>query len=171
MRAEKSSMAAEIKARVRDSGFIILADYQGLNVAKTTELKRRLRGVNAGMQVVKNRMMGHVAKDCGLTALDVNLTGPSAMVFGKDPVGAAKVLRDFIKENSKPVIKSGTLGEQALTAQDIGALAALPSREELLAKFVGTLAAPMGQLVGVLNAKLSSLLYVLKAIEEKKAKG
>lgn len=171
MRAEKKSMASEIRTKVEQAGFVILADHKGLNVAKTSELKRRLRGVNAGMQVVKNRMLGHVAREIGLTALDVKLSGPSAMVFGKDAVAAAKVLRDFIKENEKPVIKSGSLGSQSLSAQDIAALAALPSREELLAKFVGTLAAPMSQMVGVLNAKLSSLLYVLKAIEEKKAKG
>lgn len=170
MRAEKQSMAAEMRTKVKESGFVFLADYQGLSVAKTNELKRRLRGVQASMQVVKNRMFGHVARDLGFKQMGVVLDGPSAMVFGQDPVGAAKVLKDFIKEHQKPVLKLGSLGTQALTLEDINALAALPSRHELLGKMVGTLAAPMSQLVGVINAKLTSLLYVLKAIEDKKAK-
>ena len=170
MRAEKKSMAEEIRTKVKASGFVILADYQGLNVAKTSELKRRLRGAQASLQVVKNRMFGHVARDLGVPGLAEPLAGPSAMVFGSDAVAAAKVLKDFIKENQKPVLKAGALGNQALTVQDIQALAALPSREELLAKFVGTLAAPMSNLVGVLSQKLSTILYALKAVEEKKSK-
>ncbi len=170
MRAEKQSMADEIRAKVKESGFVILADYKGLSVSKTTELKKRLRGAQATLQVVKNRVFKHVADDLGHATLDAGLAGPSAMVLGSDVVGAAKVLRDFIKENEKPVIKTGMLQGQVLSADDVKALAALPSREQLLAQMVGTIAAPMSQLVGVLQAKVASLLYVLKAIEEKKAK-
>lgn len=170
MRAEKKSMADELRTKVQASGFVIVADYQGLSVAKTTELKKRLRGVQASITVVKNRMFGHVVRDLGFNALTGPLAGPSAMVYGTDAVAAAKVLKDFIKEHQKPVLKSGALGSQALTVQDIQALAALPSREELLAKFVGTLAAPMSNLVGVLSQKLSTIVYALKAVEEKKSK-
>jgi large subunit ribosomal protein L10 len=170
MRLEKKSMADEIRTKVKASGFIILADYTGLSVTKTQELKRRLRGAHASMQVVKNRVFKNVAKDLGYERLDGSLVGPSAMVLGQDVVGAAKVLRDFIKENQKPVIKTGVLQGAPLSADDVKALAALPSREQLLAQMVGTIAAPMSQLVGVLQAKVASLLYVLKAVEEKKAK-
>ena len=164
-------MAEEIRTKVKASGFVILADYRGLSVSKTAELKRRLRGAQASMQVVKNRVFTHVAKDLGVTGLSGDLAGPSAMVLGKDVVGAAKVLRDFIKENDKkPVVKSGVLQGQVLSADDVNALAALPSREQLLSQMVGTIAAPMSSLVGVLQAKVASLLYVLKAIEDKKAK-
>lgn len=170
MRAEKKSMAEEVRTKVSGAGFVILADYQGLNVAKTTELKRRLRGAQANLQVVKNRMFGHVARDLGLAPLGAPLDGPSAMVYGTDAVAAAKILKDFIKEHQKPVLKVGALGTQPLTVQDIEALAALPSREVLLGKLVGTIAAPMSQLVGVLSQKVASILYALKAVEEKKSK-
>jgi large subunit ribosomal protein L10 len=170
MRAEKESMAAEMRTKVKASGFVIVADYKGLSVSKTQELKRRLRGAHASMQVVKNRVFKHVAKDIGYSKLDSAMAGPSALVLGQDVVGVAKILRDFIKENEKPVIKNGMLQGSLLTPDDVKALAALPSREQLLSIMVGTLAAPMSGLVGVLQAKVASLLYVLKAIEEKKAK-
>ena len=170
MRPEKKSAFEEIRSKVSGAGFVILADYAGLDVIKTQELKKRLRGVNASMQVVKNRVFSTVIKDLGYQTMDAGLSGPSAMVYGQgDVVMAAKVLKDFIKENEKPVIKLGALQGATITSKDVADLAALPSREVLLSQFVGTLAAPMQGLVGVLQAKLASLVYVLKAIEEKKS--
>ena len=92
------------------------------------------------------------------------------MVVGKtDLVEVAKVLRQFTKENELPVIKMGSMQGVIFAAEDIEKLAILPSRPELLGIVLGTLAAPMTQVVSVLNQKLSSLLYVLKAIERKKS--
>ena len=169
MRPEKQSIAEELKTKISGSSFVILADYKGLNVAKITELRRRLRGTQAQLQVVKNRVFAHVAKELGYKGLDQAQSGPAAMVFGKgDVVQAAKVLKDFIKENEKPVIKMGALDGAPLTAADIKDLAGLPSREQLLSQLVGLLAAPMQQLVSVLDQKVASVVYVLKAIEDKK---
>ena len=165
MRPEKISIANELKDRVEGSVFVILADYQGLSVAQSETLRARLLDADANMQVVKNRILQQ-ADD----RLSQGLKGPSAMVYGKgDVVQAAKVLRDFIKETKKPVIKMGTLEGVILSQADIEALASLPGREQLLAQVVGTVAAPLTQLVGVLNQKVASLVYVLKAIQEKKA--
>lgn len=171
MRPEKKSIGAELTTKVQGSGYIFIADYKGLSVAKTSELRKRLKGANAKVQVVKNRVFRHVLKGAGVTGLDGSLKGASAMVYGSgDPVAAAKVLQVFIKENEKPTIKIGTLQGSVLSASDVAALAAMPSREIMLGKVVGTIAAPMSQLVGVLNQKVASLLYVLKAIEDKKSK-
>ncbi len=172
MRPEKKSIGAELTTKVKGSGYIFLADYRGLSVAKTAILRKRLNGVSAKIQVVKNRVFKHVLKDAGITGLDASLKGASAMVYGSgDPVAVAKVLKDFIKENDKkPVLKSGSLQGAVLTALDIDALAAMPARKVMLGMVVGTIAAPMSGLVGVLSQKLSSLLYVLKAAEEKKGK-
>lgn len=171
MRPEKKSMGVELTTKVMASGYIFLADYTGLSVAKTSELRKRLKGANAKVQVVKNRVFKHVLKDAGVSGMDPQLKGASAMVFGSgDPVAAAKILKDFIKENEKPTIKVGTLQGSLLSAKDVEALAAMPSREIMLGKVVGTIAAPMSQLVGVLNQKVASVLYVLKAIEDKKGK-
>jgi large subunit ribosomal protein L10 len=160
-----------MRARIAESEFIILADYQGLNVTKTQDLRRRLLAANARMQVIKNRLYRYVAKELGRSGLDREITGPSAMVFGRgDIVQVAKVLKDFIKENERPVIKIGTMGDRVLTPDDVQQLANLPSREILLGRAVGTIAAPMSSLVGVLSQKVSSLLYALNALVEKKSK-
>jgi large subunit ribosomal protein L10 len=164
-------MAEELKTKLSGATFVILADYRGLSVTKISDLRRRLKGAHAQLQVIKNRVFMHVAKELGYKGFEQPTSGPSAMVFGKgDVVATAKVLKDFIKENEKPVLKLGALDGAALSAADIQQLAALPSREQLLGQLVGTLAAPMSQLVGVLSQKTATIVYVLKAIEEKKAK-
>lgn len=169
IRPEKKAAYDELREKISGSVFVILADYKGLSVAKTTELKKRLRGAKASIQVVKNRVFGHVAKDMGLAGLDGELSGPSAMVYGQgDVVHAAKILKDFVKEHALPVVKLGSLRGVVLTAADVAQLASLPSREVLLSKLVGTLAAPLSNLVGVLNQKTASIVYVLKAAADKK---
>lgn len=169
MRPEKESIIEEIRGKVTDSVFVILADYQGLSVEKTDQLRQRLIKADAKMQVVKNRMLGHIAADAGLGAMRDHLSGPSAMVYGKGDVSqAAKILKEFIKEHEKPVIKAGAMEGVVLTAAEVEQLASLPSREALLSMVVGTIAAPMSQLVGVFQQKASSLLYVLKAAADKK---
>lgn len=169
MRPEKQSIAEEIKTKVSGSSFLIVADYQGLTVAKTDLLRHKLGQVDSRIQVVKNRMLGHVVADAGLGAMRDHLHGPSAMVYGTgDMSQTAKILKDFIKEHQKPVIKAGALDGVVLTAADVDAIASLPSRETLLSMVVGTIAAPMSQLVGVFQQKVSSLLYVLQAAADKK---
>ncbi len=171
MRPEKKSMAEELRSKVSGSSFVILADYRGLSVAKTEELRKRLRNVKAQFQVVQNRMFRLVAKELAIGDVEKGLEGPSAMVFGKgDVVQAAKTLKDFVKENERPVIKLGALQGTVLTAAQVDQLAGLPSRETLLTQVVCTIAAPMTQLVGVLQQKVASVLYVLKAVQEKKEK-
>lgn len=164
MRPEKQSIADEVRKNVEGSVFVLLADYRGLSVSQTNDLRDKLSATKTRFQVVKNRTLNLVEP-----GLADGLTGPSAMVYGSgDVVTVAKTLRDFIKDNGLPVIKIGKLEGTILSAEDIKHLAGLPSREQLYAQVVGTLAAPMTQLVGVMNQKLCSLLYVLKAIQEKK---
>jgi len=171
MRPEKISMVEEIRRKVSESAYVILADYRGLSVSKADDLRKRLRGANAKLQVVPNRIFRHVARDLKYKGFDAVMGSPSAMVVGQgDVVQVAKVLKDFIKENDKPVIKLGALQGAMLTSADVQRLADLPSRDVLLAMVLGTLVAPMRQLAGVLQQKTATILYVLKAIQEKKAK-
>ncbi len=168
-RPEKRAIAGEIQEQLKDSVFVILADYKGLSVSKSTELRDRLHPTGAEVHVVKNRMFQRAARDSELEELAGKIDGPTAMIVGKgDVVASAKALRAFVKENELPVVRVGALEGALLSAQDIEDLASLPSRPELLAKLVGTLAAPMTGLVGVMQQKVSSLVYVLKALEEKK---
>lgn len=169
MRPEKTSIISELKANLSGSVFVILADHNGLTVEKTNELRNQLDKASAKVQVVKNRVFGHIADEVGLSGLKEGAKGPSAMVYGSgDAAAVAKILKDFIKQNEKPVIKIGAMEGVILSASDVDALAALPSREQLLSMVVGTIAAPMSQLVGVFQQKTASLLYALNAVIDKK---
>ncbi len=171
MRLEKQSMIEELRKKLSESSFVILTDYKGVSVAKMTDLRHRLNAVKAHLQVVQNRMFQRVVRDLNYPGFEDRLRGPSAMVFGAgDVVAAAKVLKDFIKANEMPALKVGVMGGVYLSKQDIEKLASLPSREQLLAQFVGTLVAPMRQVVGVMHQRLASLVYVLKAYQENKQK-
>ena len=170
MRAEKISMLKEVQTKLSGSSYFFLTNYKGLSVSKSDDLRKRLRGAKARFQVVQNKHFGKAAAGCGLPAIDPSvLRGPSALVYGEgDVVQAAKILKDFIKENEKPAIKIGGLQGQILSSADVESLAALPSREVLLGQVVGTIAAPMSRLVGVLQQKAASVLYVLQAYADKK---
>ena len=168
MRPEKISIVSEIRGQVEHSGFIILADYKGLKVEQFTELRRQLHASKSEIHVVKNRLFRLVAHERGWTQLDQVLQGPSAMVVGSDVTQAAKILAKFRKETNLLSVKAGVMEGQYISAAVVAELAMLPSREELLASLVGTLAAPMSRLVGVMRQKVASVVYVLKAIEAKK---
>jgi large subunit ribosomal protein L10 len=171
MRPEKETMLAEIRSKVEGKGFVILADFQGMDVAKTADLRGRLRGAAASYSVVKNSLMSRVAAETGLAGLDRGLSGPTALVSGDgDVVEVAKILKAFIKENDKSQVKVAAFSGSVITAEEVDQLASLPPRIELLGRLVGTIAAPMTQLVGVMNQKLCSLVYVLQAVRDKKEK-
>lgn len=168
-RSEKKAVVEELRGQLSDSLFVILTDYKGLNVSKTGLLRDQLAPLDAKYHVVKNRMLAEATKGTDYEDMSRELEGPTAMVCGSgDVVATAKTLRDFIKENNLPLIKMGSMQGVLLSQDDVIKLAALPSREQLLAQVVGTIAAPMTGLVGVLNQKVLSLLYVLKAVQEKK---
>lgn len=172
MRSEKESMLNEMRDRVKNSGYVILADFGSMNVETTQELRKRLRGVDAEFHVVKNRIFQHLTPEIGVEELRTGLNGRTGVVTGTGEVTeVAKTLRSFIKEKNTPLMKMGALEGAFLTEADIENLATLPSKDEMRAKLLGTLVAPMSQTVGVLNQKLCSLLYVLKAVEAQKAEG
>lgn len=170
MRPEKASILEEVRTKLSRSSFFILTDYRGLTVNKANDLRRRLRAQKASLQVVPNSQFRLAARAVGFPALeDRMLKGPSAMIYGEgDAVAVAKVLKDFIKENEKPVVKLGGLQGRLLTREEVESLAAMPPKEVLRAQVVGTMAAPMSRLVGALQQKVASVLYVLKAYAEKK---
>ena len=168
MRLEKKSIFDEIGARVNGSSFVIVADYRGLKVEQFSDLRRQLNKTGARMQVVKNRLLRLITKDKGWSGLETSLKGQSAIVTGVDVVQAAKTLKRFTTAHGLPAVKAGVMGGTVLTAAQLDALAELPPREVLLAQVVGTIAAPLSRLVGVMKQKVSTIVYVLKAIEDKK---
>lgn len=172
MRPEKQAQVAEISDRIKDADFAMLVAYRGLKVDKMSELRQQLRQKHSRLMVVPNRFLGIAAGANGIEGLAPCLEGPIALVTGRgDVTEVAKTLAAYAKDNPLLKLKGGFLGRTVLPAGDVESLAKLPSRPVMLGMTVGTIAAPMMGLVGVLNQKVCSLLYVLQAIEKKKGGG
>ncbi len=169
-RSSKAQLVSELADKLAGAKAAFLADYRGLNVDKLNQLRGELRKAGAEYQVVKNTLLKLAAKDTHTECLNDDMAGPTALtIAGSDPVAPAKVLSEFAKANDKFVLRAGALDGKKLTAAEIQALAELPSREELLAKMLGSLNAPVSNFVGVLAAVPRSLVQVLAAIQDKKA--
>jgi len=167
---KKVQAVQEIAADLRATDIYYFVDYRGLTFAEASELRARLRAVDASFKVVKNTLAKIAAREAGVDGLDSLLEGPTAIVYCHgDPVRAAKVVQDFIREKKKAVIRGGKLQRSLLKTSDVEALATMPSREQLIAQLVGTIAAPLTGLVRVLSGPIRGLVVVLGQVEEKKA--
>ena len=165
IRPEKQSISGEIEKNVSGALYMILADYTGMNMPQTTELKSSLREREARFSVVNNRMLRRVLGGEGAGMLK----GQTAMIYGSgDVVEVAKIVRKFTAKNEKPVIKGGFLEGKMISGAEVTELAKLPAKEILQAMLLGTLQAPCTQLVGVMNQKVASIVYVLDAARKKK---
>jgi large subunit ribosomal protein L10 len=164
MRAAKTFLTNEYKTRLNASPFFIVVNYQGLKVGPITELRKRLAKAGAEMHVVKNTVFRHAAKEAGLADLDGSLTGQVAVVTGqKDISSTAKVLKTFASEFDKPKLKFGYLNNQRLDAEQLTALADLPSLDVLRAQLLGLINMPATQLVRIINTPGGQLARVIKA--------
>jgi large subunit ribosomal protein L10 len=171
MRPEKQSMMTEVQGRLHKGTCLIMVDCRGMKVAGMTDLRVRLRQTGARMQVVKNSYIKVAGSAIGMPDMSSLLAGPTAVIVGQGDVAAlAKTVTDYAKENKMPRIKGGVLGSRTLQVNDIESIANLPSREILLSMAIGTMEAPIRNLVGVMHQKVASLLYALKAVAEQKEK-
>jgi len=147
----KEQEVAELKQLFEESESVILTDYRGITVDKDVKLRAKMREAGVEYRVAKNTLIRIAGHQAGLDQLDEYLNGPTAISFSKDPVAAAKVLGDFIKDNRVTSFKAGLLNGAFLDAAGVDALAKLPSREILLAQVAGCFAAPMSALARVTN--------------------
>ena len=169
-RADKVAVVEEIGAKLADAQAVFVTEYRGLTVAQLAGVRNALRPADAQLAVYKNTLAKLAVREAGLDGLDDLLVGPTALTFVKgDVAGAAKALRDSSKTLPNLVVKGGVLGESALSDKDVMALADLPSREELLAKFAGALQAPLVKTAGLLQALPRNFAYGLNALIEKQA--
>lgn len=165
----KEALVAEFAEKLKDAKAAFLADYRGLNVEQANALRRKLQGVGVEYRVVKNTLLRLAAKDTAVACLDEHLTGPTAIALvNNDPVAPAKALVEFAKLNNKFELKAGMLDGKLLAVDDIKALAELPSREELIAKMLGSMSAPATNFVGVLAAVPRAFVLALAAIRDQK---
>lgn len=169
-RADKATAVAEIADRFRNSTGAVLTEYRGLSVKQLKELRTAL-GEHASYSVVKNTLTKIAAKDAGVEGFGEMLAGPSAIAFiTGDVVATAKGLRDFAKTNPSLLIKGGVLDGSPITPDEINQLAALESREVLLAKLAGAMKASLTGAAALFNAPLSQTARALGALQAKTAK-
>ncbi|UFJ40642.1 50S ribosomal protein L10 [Brevibacillus humidisoli] len=144
IREEKVKTVETIATKMRESQTTVVADYRGLSVAQVTELRQQLREAGIEFKVYKNTLARLATAKEGLTELDQYLLGPNAIAFSnEDVVAPAKILVDFAKKNDKLEIKGGIIEGKVVGAEEIKALASLPSREGLLSMLLSVLQAPM----------------------------
>jgi large subunit ribosomal protein L10 len=171
-KAQKQEMVTTLAGQVANAQTIYITDFTGLNVAHITELRRRLRAVGVEYVVVKNTLAKRALTESQRQegGLEQYLAGPTALALaGADPLGAAKVLTDFAKEFEKPAIKIGLVEGKPVTSAQVKSLAALPSKQQLLAQLGGALQAPMAGFLGVMNGLLYAMVGALEALKEQRA--
>ncbi len=158
-----------IKQDLADVQAVWVVDYRGLTVKQSEQLRGNIREAEATMKVYKNKLVRLALKELDMPNLDEVLSGPSAFVFAAgDPVASAKALKDFAKSNENLVIKGGIMDGAFVDAEAVEKIAALPSREELIAKLLGTLQNPMVKTVRVLNGPMEAFARCVSAIADQK---
>jgi len=163
-RPEKVAVVDEVREKFSSAGAAVLTEYRGLNVAAISQLRRQLRDAGGEYKIYKNTLVRFAARDLGLEIEEL-LVGPTAIAFvDGDAAAVAKALRDYARTNPALVVKGGILGTKSLSADEVRALAELPSRDVLLSQLAGAFAAPMQQFAGLLQALPRNFAYGLKAL-------
>jgi len=168
---KKQAQVEELTAKLQESVAGVVVDYKGISVENDTKLRRELRAAGVEYAVIKNSILRRACEKSGFEALENVLVGTTAIAISKDDaVAAAKILSKYAADSKGAfTVKAGFVEGRVISASEVDALAKLPSREELVAKALGGLNAPISGFVHVLNANLRGLVVALNAISEKKA--
>ena len=167
-RIAKENAVSAIVEQIKNNDAILLLDYKGITVNEDTAFRRLLREAGIDYRVTKNTFIKLAANGEGITDLDPFLEGTSAIAFSNDPVGMAKIVSDFAKEHEAIKVKVGMLDGKVLPAEQVAALAKLPSREVLLAQVAGGLQSPMVGFAGALQGLLRNFVYALEQVRQQK---
>ena len=165
---DKKAVVAEISAEVAKAQAVIVAEYRGLEVGNMTDLRRQARKSGVYLRVLKNTLARRAVEGTPFSGLSQHMVGPLIYGISPDPVATAKLMNDFAKANDKLVIKAGAMPNVVISAAEVKALASMPSRDELLAKLLGTMQAPIAQFVRTLNEVPSRFVRTLAAVHDKK---
>lgn len=166
---EKKAVVAEVAEQVAAAQTVVVAEYRGITVENMTKLRAEARKSGVYLRVLKNTLVRRAFADTPFAGLSDQLVGPLAYGISKDPVAAAKVMHEFAKTNDKFIVKAGAMPNFLMSAKDVGNLASMPSREELLSKLLGTMQAPVTQFVRTLNEVPTKFVRGLAAVRDKQA--
>ncbi|MGA8155585.1 MAG: 50S ribosomal protein L10 [Rhodoplanes sp.] len=166
-RAAKKELVATLSEVFKASNVVVVAHYAGLTVAQMQTLRRQAKQAGASVKVAKNRLAKIALDGTNSAAIAPLLKGPTVLAYSGDPVAAPKVLSEFARANEKLVILGGALGNTALDADGVKALAALPSLDELRAKIIGLIQAPATKLAQVIIAPAAKVARVVQAYAAK----
>ena len=166
---QKKAVVVEVSEQVSTAQAIIVAEYRGLQVGEMTELRAQARKSGVYLRVLKNTLVRRAVEGTPFSGLANEMVGPLVFGISSDPVSAAKVLSDFAKANDKFIIKAGAMPNQVMDVKGVQALASLPNREELLAKLLGTMQAPVAKFVRTLNEVPTKFVRGLAAVRDQKA--
>ncbi len=167
---QKQAVVSEIAAQLAKAQAVIVAENRGLPVEAVTSLRAKARKSGLYLRVLKNTLARRAVKGTPFEKLAEQMSGPLMYGIAQDPVAGAKVLSEFAKENELFVIKGGSMPDALMSIKDVKALATMPSREELLAKLVGTLQAPIVKLVRTMNEVPGKFVRTLAAVHAAKEK-
>lgn len=168
-RAQKEQVVDELGQIFESSGVVVVAHYEGMTVAQMQDLRARMRAEGGSVRVAKNRLAKIALEGKPCASIADYLTGMTVLTYSEDPVAAAKVADKYAKDNEKFVILGGSMGENALDVAGVKAVAAMPSRDELIASIVGCIGAPASNIAGAIGAPASNIASILTTLEEREA--
>jgi len=166
----KKEVVAEVSERLKNAQSVVLAEYRGLPVEDITVLRSQARASGVYLRVLKNTLARRAVQGTPFEKLADKMSGPLAYGISDDPVAAAKVLHAYAKGNDKLVIKGGAMPGYVMTAKEVGNLATMPGREQLLAMLMGTMQAPVTKFVQTLNEVPSKFVRTVAAVRDQKEK-
>lgn len=167
---QKQAVVAEVSAQLAKAQAVVLAEYRSVTVKDMTELRRKARGSGVYLRVLKNTLARRAVADTPFKGLTEKMVGPLAYGISSDPVAVAKVLQEFAKDHEKFVIRAGAMPNVVMSARDVADLARMPSRQELLAKLLGTMQAPIAKFVRTLNEVPGKFVRTVAAVRDQKEK-
>jgi large subunit ribosomal protein L10 len=166
----KKEVVADVSAALSKAQVVVIAEYRGLPVEHITVLRKQARASGVYLRVLKNTLARRAVQGTPFEKLADQMVGPLAYGISDDPVAAAKVLHTYAKTNDKLVIKGGAMPGYLMNAKEVGNLATMPSREQLLASLMGTMNAPITKFVQTLNEVPSKFVRTVAALRDQKEK-
>lgn len=166
-RAQKEAMVGELNQIFTDSGVVVVSHYAGLSVAEMQDFRGRMREAGGSVRVAKNKLAKIALEGTPCESMSDLLTGMTVLAYSEDPVTAAKVVEAFAKDNDKLKVIGGSMGGDALDPAGVKTVAAMPSREELLAQIAGALGGPASDIAAAIGGPASTIASILTTIEER----